>query len=53
MQSDDQSDDQTGGQQSQDSMPDNPNAKLPDAVNDEISDDATVVSEDLAVTPRR
>lgn len=51
MQSDDQSDDQTGGQQSQDSMPDNPNAKLPDAVNDEISDDATVVSEDLAVTP--
>lgn len=51
MQSDDQSDGQTGGQQSQDSMPDNPNAKLPDAVNDEISDDATVVSEDLAVTP--
>ena len=51
MQSDDQSDDQTGDQQSQDSMPDNPNAKLPDAVNDEISDDATVVSEDLAVTP--
>lgn len=51
MQSDDQSDNQTGGQQSQDSMPDNPNAKLPDAVNDEISDDATVVSEDLAVTP--
>lgn len=51
MQSDDQSDDQTGGQQSQDSMPDNPNAKLPDAVNDEIPDDATVVSEDLAVTP--
>ena len=51
MQSGDQSDDQTGGQQSQDSMPDNPNAKLPDAVNDEISDDATVVSEDLAVTP--
>lgn len=51
MQSDDQSDDQTGDQQSQDGMPDNPNAKLPDAVNDEISDDATVVSEDLAVTP--
>ena len=51
MQSDDQSDDQTGDQQSQDSMPDNPNAKLPDAVNDEISDDATVISEDLAVTP--
>lgn len=51
MQSDNQPDDQTGGQQSQDSMPDNPNAKLPDAVNDEISDDATVISEDLAVTP--
>lgn len=51
MQFDDQSDDQTGGQQSQDSMPDNPNAKLPDNVSDEISDDATVVSEDLAVTP--
>lgn len=51
MQSDDQSDDQTGDQQSQDSMPDNPNVKLPDNVSDEISDDATVVSEDLAVTP--
>ena len=51
MQSDDQSDDQTGDQQSQDSMPDNPNAKLPDNVSDEIPDDATVVSEDLAVTP--
>lgn len=46
-----QSDDQTGDQQSQDSMPDNPNAKLPDNVSDEISDDATVVSEGLAVTP--
>ena len=32
-------------------MPDNPNAKLPDNVSDEISDDATVVSEDLAATP--
>ena len=51
MQSDDQSDGQTGDQQSQDGMPDNPNAKLPDTVSDEISDDATVVSEDLAVTP--
>ena len=51
VQSGDQSDDQTGDQQSQDSMPDNPNAKLPDTVSDEISDDATVVSEDLAVTP--
>lgn len=51
MQSDDQPDDQTGGQQSQDSMPDNPNAKLPDNVSDEISDDATVISEDLAATP--
>lgn len=46
-----QSDDQTGDQQSATSMPDNPNAKLPDNVSDEISDDATVVSEDLAVTP--
>lgn len=46
-----QSDDQPGDQQSQDSMPDNPNAKLPGTVSDEISDDATVVSEDLAVTP--
>ena len=45
-----QSDDQSGDQQSQDSMPDNPNAKLPGTVSDEISDDATVVSEDLAVT---
>ena len=51
MWSDDQSNDQTGDRQSQDSMPDNPNAKLPDTVSDEISDDATVVSEDLAVTP--
>lgn len=51
VQSDDQSNDQTGDQQSQDSMPDNPNAKLPDTVSDEISDGATVVSEDLAVTP--
>ncbi len=50
MQSDNQPDDQTGDQQSQDSMPDNPNAKLPDTISDEISDDATVVSEDLAVT---
>lgn len=46
-----QSDDQTGDQQSATSMPDNPNAKLPDNVSDEISDDATVISEDLAVTP--
>ena len=46
-----QSDDQSGDQQSQDSMPDNPNAKLPGTVSDEISDDATVVSEDLVVTP--
>ena len=51
VQSDDQPDDQTGDQQSQDGMPDNPNAKLPDTISDEISDDATVVSEDLAVTP--
>lgn len=46
-----QSDDQTGDQQLATSMPDNPNAKLPDTVSGEISDDATVVSEDLAVTP--
>ena len=45
-----QSDDQTGDQQSATSMPDNPNVKLPGTVSDEISDDATVVSEDLAVT---
>ena len=51
VQSGDQSDDQTGDQQSQDSMPDNPNAKLPGTVSGEISDDATVVSADLAVTP--
>lgn len=51
VQSDDQSDDQTGDQQLATSMPDNPNAKLPDTVSGEISDDATVVSADLAVTP--
>lgn len=51
MQSDDQPDDQTGDQQLATSMPDNPNAKLPGTVSGEISDDATVVSEDLAVTP--
>ena len=50
VQSDDQPDDQTGDQQLATSMPDNPNAKLPDTVSGEISDDATVVSEDLAVT---
>lgn len=50
MQSGDQPDDQTGDQQLATSMPDNPNAKLPDTVSGEISDDATVVSEDLAVT---
>lgn len=50
MQSDDQPDDQTGDQQLAISMPDNPNAKLPGTVSGEISDDATVVSEDLAVT---
>lgn len=51
MQSDDQSDDQMGDQQLATSMPDNPNAKLPGTVSGEISDDATVVSADLAVTP--
>ena len=50
MQSDDQPDDQTGDQQLATSMPDNPNAKLSGTVSGEISDDATVVSEDLAVT---
>ena len=50
MQSDDQPDDQTGDQQLATSMPDNPNAKLPGTVSGEISDDATVVSEDLVVT---
>lgn len=34
-----------------DSMPDNPNAALPDTVSGQISDDSTVVSEELAVTP--
>ena len=34
-----------------DAMPDNPNAELPDKVPAEISDDATVVSEQYAATP--
>lgn len=34
-----------------DAMPDNPNAELPDKVSVEISDDATVVSEQYAATP--
>ena len=34
-----------------DAMPDNPNAELPDKVSAEISDDATVVSEQYAATP--
>ena len=34
----------TGG-----TMPDNPSQPLPDSVSDEIADDATVVSEDLAM----
>ncbi len=33
-----------------DAMPDNPDATLPDKVSDEIPDDATVVSEDHALT---
>lgn len=33
------------------SMPDNPNATLPETVSENISDDSTVVSENLAVTP--
>ena len=32
-------------------MPDNPDAELPDKVSAEISDDATVVSEQYAATP--
>ena len=32
-------------------MPDNPNATLPETVSENISDDSTVVSENLAVTP--
>ena len=43
---------QVAEQQSADSMPDNPNAKLPDSVSEKISGDAMVVSEDLAVTPQ-
>ena len=43
---------QVAEQQSADSMPDNPNAKLPDSVSEKISADAMVVSEDLAVTPQ-
>ena len=38
-------------QNSSNSMPDNPNATLPDTVSENISDDSTVVSENLAVTP--
>ena len=34
------------------SMPDNPNAALPDTVSGRIPDDSTVVSEKLAVTPK-
>lgn len=38
-------------QNSSNSMPDNPNATLPKTVSENISDDSTVVSENLAVTP--
>ena len=38
-------------QNSSNSMPDNPNATLPETVSVNISDDSTVVSENLAVTP--
>ena len=38
-------------QNSSNSMPDNPNATLPETVGENISDDSTVVSENLAVTP--
>ena len=37
-------------QDSSNSMPDNPNATLPETVSENISDDSTVVSENLAVT---
>lgn len=37
-------------QNSSNSMPDNPNATLPETVSENISDDSTVVSENLAVT---
>lgn len=40
-----------GAQGAGDSMPDNPNAALPDTVSERIPDDSTVVSEKLAVTP--
>ena len=40
-----------GAQNSSNSMPDNPNATLPETVSENISDDSTVVSENLAVTP--
>lgn len=38
-------------QNSSNSMPDNPYATLPETVSESISDDSTVVSENLAVTP--
>lgn len=38
-------------QNSSNSMPDNPNATLPETVSENISDDSAVVSENLAVTP--
>lgn len=38
-------------QDSSNSMPDNPYATLPETVSENISDDSTVVSENLAVTP--
>lgn len=38
-------------QNSSNSMPDNPYAALPETVSENISDDSTVVSENLAVTP--
>lgn len=38
-------------QNSSNSMPDNPNATLPETVSENISDDSTMVSQNLAVTP--
>ena len=38
-------------QNSSNSMPDNPYVKLPDEVNEDVPDDSTMVSQNLAVTP--
>lgn len=38
-------------QDSSNSMPDNPHVKMPDEVNEDVPDDSTMVSQNLAVTP--